>query len=854
MNRLPKRFLKLSVNQRALLKTLLQEEGITDSSLPAITRRQDTTALPLSFAQQRLRFLDQLEPASPVYNITRSFSLVGSLRLTTLEQSIREVARRHEALRTIFPVIDGRAVQVILPDLPAPILAVIDLTGLDQNMKEARLQQVADEEARRSFDLSRGPLLRVQLLRESATAHILFLSVHHIVCDGWSLDLLIREISTLYQAYAQDQPSPLPELSIQYADYTLWQRAWLQGSTLTDQLTYWQEHLRGAPTTLELAMKQRRPGEHSFQGARYTYELSRELADALTSLSQREHATLFMTLLAAFSALLARYSGQNDLVIGVPIANRTRAEVKDLIGNFANTLALRLNLSGAPRFQSLLAQVREVCLAGYAHQDLPFESLVEALEPERSLHHTPLFQVMFTFQGDQIQELLLHDLTVNPILPGHSATARTNLMLMVGSNAAGLHLDFEYRTDLFDASAIARMAAHLQQLLESIVSHPWRSLADLAMLIPTEQQSLLDWNATQQLYAQNQCLHQRFEAQAEQHPARVALVYQDEQLTYSELNRRANRLAHHLRGLGVRPEKPIGLCLERDLELIVALLAILKTGGAYISLDPRYPSERLAFMLNDAGAACLITRRAWQDRPVLPPSVPTIYLDELAEQLDQESEANLENRALSANLAYVIYTSGSTGRPKGVAITHRSALALLAWAEREFPAALLTGVLASTSLNFDLSIFELFLPLCNGGSIILARDALQLAELPAAQGATLLNTVPSVLTALLETGDLPASVRVVALAGEPLSASLVRRLYALGTVQRVYNLYGPTEDTTYSTWALLPPDPGESVPIGRPISNTRAYLLDEFLAPLPIGCVGELYLAGEGLARGYLHQ
>ena len=473
MDHLPRRSLRLSSNQRALLQVLLQKEGITDSPLPEISRRQDSASLPLSFAQQRLWFLDQWEPDTPVYTIARSFSLTGALNLAALERSVREVVRRHEVLRTTFPVVEGKAVQTISTALTESIFSVIDVAALPQHEREARTRQLAYAEAQRHFDLQQGPLLRVHLLRHTADKHILLLSIHHIVCDGWSLDILIREISTLYHAYAQSQPSPLPELPIQYADYTLWQRERLQGPVLASQLAYWKQHLQAAPSVLALPVDHIRSSEQqTFQGAHFTCELAQDLAQAVAALSQREDVTLFMTFLAAFAALLSRYSRQKDLVIGTPIANRTRTAIEELVGNFANTLALRFDLSDSPSFQDLLAQVREVCLAGYAHQDLPFEYLVEALEPERNLDHTPLFQVMFAFQSDQAQPLDLPGLTVSARPLGPPAAARMNLMLTIISTAEGLRLDFEYRTKLFAASSIAHMAAHLQQLLVSIVENP----------------------------------------------------------------------------------------------------------------------------------------------------------------------------------------------------------------------------------------------------------------------------------------------------------------------------------------------------------------------------------------------
>ncbi|HEX7733723.1 MAG TPA: amino acid adenylation domain-containing protein, partial [Ktedonobacteraceae bacterium] len=853
MNPFSRRDAGISQRKRALLDSLLQQEGLKSSPHLALYRRQNNDFLPLSFAQQRLWFLDQWEQGSPVYTISRAFSLSGPLNLAALARSIDEIIGRHEALRTTFELVDRQPVQIIAPALTG-ILRVIDLTELSETEKETTLQRLASAEFRSPFDLAQGPLIRVQLLRLSLEQHILLLSVHHIICDGWSLSTLLSEISLLYQAYAAAQPSPLPALPLQYADYALWQHAWLQGERLETQLSYWRKHLKDAPTVLELPADRARTAVQTFQGTHYTYALSPELSADLLSLSRQADTTLFMTLLAAFATLLQRYSGQQDLVIGTPIANRSQAQLKNLIGCFVNTLALRITLPGASRFVDLLAHVRELCLDAYAHQDLPFERLVEGLTSERDLSHLPLFQVMFALQNQPGEELHLSGLTVHPSMFGDTGTARMDLMLTIIESRDSFQMDFEYNTHLFEAATIERMAVHFQQLLAGIVRDPQQQLSRLPLLSETERQHMLvDWHVTEAPSSAHMGIHQLLEAQVERTPDAIALIVAEEHLTYCELNRRANRLAHYLRQCGVGPEVPVALCLPRNLDLLITLLAILKAGGAYVPLDPRYPLERLTFMLAEARVRLLVTHSSWLDQHPLP-LVSCLCLDTLQDQLNQCGETNLRNTIDAENLAYVIYTSGSTGQPKGVGIAHRNTLALLHWAQNRFPLELLKGVLASTSVCFDLSIFEFFLPLSCGGTVLLIEDVLQLPDMPAASAVTLLNTVPSVLATLLLANHLPSSVHTVTLAGEALPDTLVQQLYEREGIQQVYNLYGPSEDTTYSTWARVPAGTTEPVSIGRPIANTRAYVLDAQLQPVPPGIVGELYLGGEGLARGYLQR
>ncbi|MFN6517350.1 MAG: non-ribosomal peptide synthetase, partial [Nostoc sp. CreGUA01] len=639
----------------------------------------------------------------------------------------------------------------------------------------------------------------------------------------------------------------------QYVDFATWQRQWLQGKVLETQLSYWLKQLENAPKVLELPTDYPRPATQTFRGATYSFELSKELSASLNKLSQQQGSTLFMTLLAAFQTLLWRYTGLEDIVVGSPIANRNRTEIEGLIGFFINTLVLRTNLAGNPSFEELLKRVREVALGAYAHQDLPFELLVERLQPERDLSHTPLFQVMFVLQNAPMSALELPGLTLSSV-ESDSGTANFDLTLFIIETESGLVGSLTYSTDLFEETSIHRMVKHLQTLLEGIVTNPQQRLSQLPLLTESEKHQLLvEWNDTQVEYSQQQCIHELFEAQVERTPDAIAVVFEDEQLTYWELNARANQLAHYLQQLGVKPEVLVGICVERSLSMVIGLLAILKAGGAYVPLDPNYPKERLAFILGDAQAPVLLTQTSLLETiPEHKAKVVCLHTDWYL--IAQQSQENVSSQVITDNLAYVVYTSGSTGRPKGVMIKHVSTVAMLDWANKTFAVEARSGVLASTSICFDLSVFEVFVPLCCGGKVILIENALYLSTLLAAFSVTLINTVPSIISQLLRNHSIPTSVQVVNIAGEPLHNQTVKQLYKQGNIQQVFNLYGPSEDTTYSTSASILKDVNNTPPIGRPIHNTRIYLLDKNLQPVPVGVTGMLYISGAGLARGYLNK
>ncbi|HEU4930628.1 MAG TPA: amino acid adenylation domain-containing protein, partial [Pyrinomonadaceae bacterium] len=820
-----------------------------DLAVPAIEPALRDAPLPLSFAQERLWFLHLLQPESFAYNMPAWIDLTGPLNPVTLDQATTEIVRRHEILRTSFGVSGGQPVQVV-DEPPRSMLMVVDLSGLAD--PEAQAQSLSREQARRPFDLARSPLLSGILLCLNDEHHSLLLNLHHIAADAWSTTIFINEVGTLYGSFLKGEQSQLPELAIQYVDFAAWQRSWLQGEVLATQLAYWKQQLQNSPPMLELPTDRPRPPVQTFRGETATLNVPEELTSRLTSLSRRNGATLFMTLMAVFKTLLYRYTGSEDIVVGTGIAERKSVELERMIGLFINQLAIRTQLSAQQTFLELLENVRDRSLGAYAHQDLPFEKLVAELQPERSLSRTPLFQVMLMMQTAPRKRTSLTDVSAR-LRAKAAAGAKFDLTMHVVPTDSDLRIVLEYNTILFDANRVHRLLGHFHSLLAEVARKPEQRLGHLELLTEDERSQLLvDWNNTDAPHQRDICIHQLMEAQAEQTPDRIAIEFEGEALTYAGLNARANQLAHYLRRCGVGPDEMVGVCLERSLEMIVAMLGILKAGGAYVPLDPAYPAERIEFMLDDTHSPVLLTQeRVAAQKELAKRDAHVVCLDRDWSRVSPETSENLCNDQNPDKLAYVIYTSGSTGRPKGVAIQHSSAVALIAWANDVFTPEEFKGVLASTSICFDLSIFEIFAPLSSGGRVIVVADALRLPSLKSAAGVTLLNTVPSAAAELLRSGGLPKTIETVNLAGEPLSTSLVRQLYEYG-VKRVFDLYGPTEDTTYSTFALRA-GTGQAT-IGRPISNTKSFVLDHNLQPVPVGVPGELYLGGEGLARGYLNR
>ncbi len=803
---------------------------------------------PLSFAQQRLWFLYQLDPGSTAYIHPVVTRLQGELNVAALEYSVREIAARHAILRTTYPVKNGWAVQHIHP-VQASYLEHVDLRGQPAYLREELVKYLAEEEARHPFNFVNEPLWRTKLLQLAEQEYVLFITFHHITTDGWSNSIFVRELTTLYNAYCEKRPASLPVLPVQYIDFSVWQRQWLEGELLATQLDYWREQLKDA-TPLQLPTDRPRPSIQTFHGARQGLLLSQSLSVGLKKLSQLEGGTLFMTLLTAFQILLHRYSSQEDILVGTPIANRNRTEIEGLLGFFVNTLVMRTNVAGNPTFTELLKRVREMAFGAYTHQDLPFEKLTEELQTERDLSRTPFFQVMFMLQNMPLPTEEFIGIQLES-LGREGQTAKFDLTMVLVDTPDGLISGLEYNTDLFNASTIELMLSHWQTLLEAIVASPDQHIADLPLLTAsTYEQMIHTWNDNQLVYAKDRCIHQIFEDQVTRTPMAIALTFGEQRLTYAELNRRANHVARHLQTLGVQPGDLVALYMDRCVEMIVGLLGILKAGAAYVPLDPAYPAERLMFMLEDTQASVVLTRQRLQSEiPVLARHIVAIEHT----MLDTESE-NITSSISSADLAYLIYTSGSTGKPKGVAITHQNCAALLAWIGTTFTAQQLAGTLAGTSICFDLSIFELFGPLSCGGTVILVENVLRLINWSSEDNVTLVNTVPSALTEVLRAGNLPATVQVVNLAGEPLSAQLVTQLYTQETITHVYDLYGPSEDTTYSTGYLARRATQQSPYIGRPLNNTATYILDQQLSPVPVGVPGELYISGEGLARGYFNR
>jgi amino acid adenylation domain-containing protein/non-ribosomal peptide synthase protein (TIGR01720 family) len=824
-----------------------------DSGLvvPPIKRVPRDGPLALSFAQQRLWFIDRLEPGGSAYNITMALRFTGPLDLPVLAAALTEIVRRHEVLRTRIETVAGRPRPVIAP--PATVvLPVLDLRGLPESMAWA--QRLAAEEARRPFDLARGPLLRPLLLRTGEAEHAAVLNLHHIAFDGWSMGILARELGELYRAFAAGLPSPLAELPLQYADFAAWQRRWLSGEVLEELLRYWQERLAGAPEVLSLPVDRPRPAVPSHRGARRPVRWTAELTAALSRLAHTGRSTVFMVLLAAFEALLARHTGQEDLTVGTPIAGRNRWATESLIGLFVNTLALRGDLSGDPPFAALLCRVREVTLGAYAHQDLPFERLVDALQLERSLSHSPLFQVMLALQNAPRQPVALPALGLTPMAVARD-TAQFDLMLELGENAGELAGALEYSTELFDETTAIRLLAHLGALLVGAVANPDARLSALSMLAPGERfQLVVEWNATEIEYPGELCLHGLVAAQIARSPEALAVVFEGQGLSYGELGSRAERLARLLRELGVGPESVVGVCLERSLELVVALLAVLEAGGAYLPLDPVYPEERLAQMMADSGAPVVVTEQS------LTPRLSAVGARQVC--LDTDWEV-LPGRSAGAfrsgpdNAAYVIYTSGSTGRPKGVINVHRAIRNRLLWMQEAYGLRGSDRVLQKTPFSFDVSVWELFWPLITGASMVVARpqghqDSEYLVDLIARERVTTVHFVPSMLQVFLEEPRLAEcrDLKRVMVSGEALPFDLQQRFFARLPAE-LHNLYGPTEAAVdVTSWACRPAGAWGAVPIGRPIANTEIHLLGSDLQA--IGIAGELHIGGMGLARGYL--
>ncbi len=820
---------ELAQQKKLLVDALLQAGG--------------TVIYPASLTQQRLWFLDQLQGPTAAYNVHVGLWLYGPLNLAALQSSLQEVVNRHDSLRTTLRLENGEIAQVVAQSV-AVTLPLTDFAALPDPYPPA--YELAKEEVARPFDLSAGPLFRFRVFRINAEEHVLHCVMHHTITDAWSMQVFTKELALLYEKLANGSRAILPELPIQYGDYSEWQRASFGTEEVQRQLAYWKEKLQHAAPVLELPLDRPRPAEQTFAGANHTVTLPAEMVARVKSLATRLQATPFMLFLAAFKVLLYRYCGQPDVIVGVPVAGRSRVETEGLIGFFVDTLALRDDLGGNPRFMDLLAQVRETILAAFAHADIPFEKVVEVLQPERNLSYNPIFQVMFSAFKSPVESSDFGNLKVYPYIVNPNTSIFDLSMTLIEGLDGRWWTQVAYNTDLFDSSTIGRVQQHFRNLLEGIVADPEQCIADLPLLsVAEERQLLVDFNNTDADFRRDLCLHRFFEQQVARTPNAVALMCGGQRISYDQLNRRADGLAAHLRQEGIGPDVLVGLCADRSINLLVGILGILKAGGAYVPLDPTYPKERLACILEDCGLKLLLTQNKFS-RKLAVRGVKWIDLDR---DWPTKGEQAREIDTTPENLAYVLFTSGSSGRAKGVALEHRNAANFVQWAQTAFTPEELAGTLFATSACFDLSIFEMFVPWSVGGAVILAPNAISLPELPAFNEVTLINTVPSVMAELMRAGAVPDSVTTVNLAGETLPSSLVNDLYKHTQVQNVYNLYGPTEAATYSTYARLSRD--ADVTIGKPIANTQAYILDRDSKLVPRGGQGELFLGGDGLARGY---
>ena len=858
--KLARRFIELPVEKRRVFLETLRGEGIDFSLFPIPAGVSSAERDRLSYAQQRMWFLWHLEPQSGAYNLPSAVRLNGPLDRQALERAFASLVQRHEALRTVFP--RGADDSLAQAPLQRPLeVAFEDCSGLPEAEQEARLREEAQRESLQPFDLCEGPLLRVRLIRLGEERHVLLLTLHHIVSDGWSMNVLIEEFSRFYSAYATGAEPGLPALPIQYADYALWQRSWLEAGEQERQLEYWRGKLGERHPVLELPTDHPRPAVPSYRGSRYEFSIEPALAEALRGTARRQGLTLFMLLLGGFNILLQRYSGQTDLRVGVPIANRNRAEVEGLIGLFVNTQVLRSVFDGRTSVATLLAGLKDTVLGAQAHQDLPFERLVEAFKVERSLSHSPLFQVMYNHQP------LVADIEALDSVAGlsfgqldwKSRTTQFDLSLDTYEKGGRLYAALTYATDLFEARTVERMARHWQNLLRGMLENPQASVDSLPMLDAEERYQLLEgWNATAAEYPLQRGVHRLFEEQVERTPTAPALAFGEERLDYAELNRRANRLAHALIERGIGADRLVGVAMERSIEMVVALMAILKAGGAYVPVDPEYPEERQAYMLEDSGVQLLLS----QSHLKLPlaQGVQRIDLDQADAWLENHAENNPGIELNGENLAYVIYTSGSTGKPKGAGNRHSALSNRLCWMQQAYGLGVGDTVLQKTPFSFDVSVWEFFWPLMSGARLVVAapgdhRDPAKLVALINREGVDTLHFVPSMLQAFLQDEDVASctSLKRIVCSGEALPADAQQQVFAKLPQAGLYNLYGPTEAAIDVTHWTCVEEGKDAVPIGRPIANLACYILDGNLEPVPVSVLGELYLAGQGLARGY-HQ
>ena len=846
----------LSSAKQALLAKWLRNGSVNsrNSGEKPIPRRQSNGPVPLSLEQQRLWFFNQLEPGSPLYNMPIASRLRGALNPQALQQAMDAVVTRHEALRTRF--VGQEPAQTIDPPSTVPML-YFDVRNFPAEQRETEARRLLEVEAKRSFDLSRDLMVRSALVRLDEEDWIFLVLMHHIASDDWSWRIFCGEVAVAYDAIVSNRKSGLPEPAIQYGDFSVWQKEWLRGDVLEKQLAYWRKQLEGAPPVLELPTDHPRPASQTFRGACEWLKLPFALTEKLNTLSQSGGLTPYMILLAAFQTLIHRYTGQEDIVVGSPVAGRTRASVEKVIGLFVNMLALRTRLDGNPSFFELLHRTQTTVLEALAQQELPFEKLVEELQPERSASYSPLIQVMFALQDELSENLKLSGI-ITSAFPLDSGTAKFDLTFTIVKSGSGFDCGAEFNSDLFEAATVRRMLAHYQEILESVAANPDQHLSEIPLLTGAErQQMLVEWNRTEMDFTRGQTVHELFSAQAVATPKSVAIVCGSESLTYEELDRRADQLAHHLKFLGIGPENLVAISMERSLDMVVGILGTLKAGAAYVPLDPAFPAERLQFMLADSKASLLLTRsREKEHLGDLPKNIRAISLDTDWRLISEEGEDKLDVPMTPENLAYVIYTSGSTGWPKGVQIPHRAVVNFLHSMQREPGLKAGDTLVSVTSISFDIAGLEIFLPLTVGAKIVLATaeeifDAAKMKSLLQTSRATVMQATPSFWQFLIESDWAGDRRMKILCGGEALSRELADQL--LDRAGEVWNLYGPTETTIWSTLCKITPGK-KPISIGRPIANTQVYLLDSHLQPVPIGVPGELHIGGDGIAHGYLNR
>jgi amino acid adenylation domain-containing protein len=867
---------KLTPEKRQLLQQILDnKQTLSQPSSPIDYANQahKTRKIPLSFSQERLWFFEHFSPNSCAYNINRVVKLIGNLNIKALEKSLQTIVNRHEILRTVFIEKNGIPYQKIIKNPPFK-LNFINLSSINDQHKEAKLNQLIHQELRKSFNLTQDLMLRTSLYCLSPEEYIFCITIHHIASDGWSLGIFSKDLSELYNSFCQNQASNLPDLPLQYADFSLWQRNYFQGEKLEENLVYWRKKFQQNIPILNLPTDRPRPAIQSFKGSKYCLKIDAELTAKLKKLSRELKVTLFIVLLTAFNILLYRYSGEEKIIIGSAIAGRNYLALENLIGFFVNTLALKTDLSNNPSFVELLSRVKRTVQEAYINQELPYEKLIQELNPTRDLNRNALTQIGFSFQNTPENPLNLSGLKIssygiekginkqNLSLASYlntpdNGTSRQDLTLLLKEEDGEIGGVLEYNNDLFDEDTIKRFTSHFQVLLEGIINNPNQKISHLPLLTAREkQQILIDWNKTEANYPKDKCIHQLFEEQVAKTPDNIAVVFEEQQLTYRQLNEKANQLGHYLQKLGVKPETLVGICLERSLAMIIGVLGILKAGGAYVPLDPDYPQERLQFMIEDSQISILLS----QEKLVTLLQFKRkniIELDQDWQLIQREKKNNLEKAVKSDNLAYVIYTSGSTGKPKGVLIEHKGVVNIIYHRiNKLLKVEDLETYAQTSSLTFDASVVQIFPSLFIGQKIVIVESLIALPNKEYFDCISALHSTPSGIETILENRDLPKNIKVVVIGGDKASDVLINKLNSYCSLPKILHTYGPTEITIYCTAILWQKNSNnfKKISIGKPIANTQVYILNQDLQLLPIGIVGEIYVSGVGLARGYLNR